>query len=129
MRQIAMLSAIAGLLVVGAFGCSNQGQENPQSKAEQARDAFVKSLQDTVDSLQANLNRLGALAAAKGAESKAKYDAEVKPVLEKKLEEAKAALAQVKAQSGSAWESTKDAAQSAVDGLKDACRGAAKMFE
>ena len=129
MRHMAVVGVMAGLLMVGAFGCGKQGQDNGQSKAEQARDEFVKSLQDTVDSLQANMNKLGNLAAAKGTEAKAKYDTEVKPALEKKLEEAKGTLAKVKAQSGSAWESMKDSAQSAVDGLKVACDEAAKLFE
>ena len=129
MRQIALVGAVAGLLMVGAFGCGTERQDNAQSKAEQARDEFVKSMENTVDSLQANMNRLGALAAAKGAEAKAKYDTEVKPALEKKLEQAKAALATVKAQSGSTWESMKDTAQSAVDGLKAAYNDAAKVFE
>ena len=120
---------MAGLLMVAASGCSRQGQDNTPSGSEQARDAFVKSLQDTVDSLQANMDRLGTLAAAKGADAKARYDAEVKPALDKKLEQAKAALARVKAESGSAWESTKDSARSAVDGLKAAYDGAVKRFE
>ncbi|HUU93565.1 MAG TPA: hypothetical protein VM238_20425 [Phycisphaerae bacterium] len=104
------------------------GQQCP-SEGHQARDEFVKSLQNTVDSLQANIGKLGALAAAKGTEAKAKYDAEVKPALDKKLEQAKATLAKVKAQSGSTWESMKDAAQTAVDDLGTGYDKAVKMFE
>ena len=129
MRRIALIGAMAGLLMVGSFGCGKQGQDDAQSQSEQARDAFVKTLQDTVDSLQANMNKLGALAEAKGAQAKAKYDAEVKPTLDEKLEQAKSALAEVKEQGGSTWESMKDSAQSAVDGLKAAYDKAAKMFE
>jgi hypothetical protein len=129
MRQIALIGAMAGLLMVGAFGCGKQGGNDSQSKAEHARDEFVKGLQDTVDSLQAKMNKLGDMAAAKGSEAKAKYDTEVKPALEKKLDQTKAVLAKVKAESGTAWEDTKDAAQSAVNGLKAAYDDAAKMFE
>ena len=129
MRIITVACAMMGLLLVGTLGCTKQADNNVQTKADQARDEFVKSLQDTVDGLQADMNKLGALAAAKGTEAKAKYDTEVKPELEKKLEQAKTVLAKVKAQSGSAWESTKDAAQAAVDDLKSAYDKAAKLFE
>ena len=129
MRQLAWVGAIAALVMVAAFGCSKQGQADAQAKAEQARDAFVKGLQDTVDGLQADIDKLGTAVAAKGAEAKAKYNAEVKPALDKKLAEAKVALAKVKAQSALAWESTKDAAQSAVDDVKDAYNKAVKKFD
>ena len=123
------MGAVSVLLMVVALGCAKTEQENAQSKSEKARDEFVKSAQDTVDSLEANMNKLGALASAKGAEAKAKYDADVKPALDRKLDQAKATLAKVKAQSSLAWEDTKDAAQSAVDGLKDAYNDAVKMFQ
>ena len=129
MRRIALIGAMAGLLMVGAFGCSKQEPSDAQKKSEQARDEFVKTLQATVDSLETNMNKLGALASAKGAEARAKYDADVKPALQKKLDQAKSALATVKAESGEAWEDMKGAAQSAVDGLKSAYNDAAKMFE
>ena len=119
---------MAGLLLVGTLGCGKQPVTATQSQADQARDEFVKSLQNTVDSLQDNMNKLGALAEAKGTEAKAKYDTEVKPELEKKLQQAKTVLAKVKAQSGSAWEGMKADAQSAVDDLKGAYDKAAKQF-
>ena len=130
MRQITLAGAIATVLMVAAFGCGKQEpQDNAQSKSEQDRDQFVKSMQDTVDSLEANMNKLGALASAKGAEAKAKYDAEVKPALEEKIEQTRVVLAKVKTQSGAVWEGMKSVAQSSVDGLKASYDQAAKMFE
>ena len=129
MRLFAVVCAMTGLLLFGTLGCGKPADNSAQTKADQARDEFVKSLQNTVDNLQANMNKLGALAAAKGSEAKAKYDSDVKPELDKKLEQAKATLAKVKAQSGSTWESMKDVAQAAVDDLKSAYDKAAKLFE
>ena len=129
MRLFTVICALAGLLLVGTLGCGKPADNNTQTKADQARDEFVKSLQETVDSLQANMDKLGALAAAKGAEAKAKYETDVKPELEKKLDQAKTVLAKVKVQSGAAWESMKADAQSAVDAAKDAYDKAAKLFE
>ena len=129
MRLLTAVCLMAGLLLATTLGCSKQGDNNAGAKADQAKDEFVKSLQNTVDSLEANMNKLGALAAAKGSEAKAKYDKDVKPELDKKLEQAKSTLANVKAQSGSAWETAKDAAQAAADDLKSAYDKAVTLFE
>jgi hypothetical protein len=63
-----------------------------QSRAEQARDELVSSLHSTASNLQANINKLGALAAAKGPETKAAYDAEVRPALEERVGDAAAII-------------------------------------
>ena len=129
MRPFRVICAMAGLLLAVTLGCGSPADNSAGAKADKAKDEFVKSLQNTVDSLETNMSKLGALAAAKGAEAKAKYDKDVKPELEKKLEQAKSTLAKVKAQSGSAWESTKDVAQAAVDDLKNAYDKAVTLFE
>ena len=127
MRLLTVVCALASLLLVASLGCSRQ-DNSPQTDADRAKDAFVKSLQETVDSLQDNIDKLGTLASAKGSEAKAKYDKDVKPELDKKLDQAKSSLNKVKSMSGSAWETTKAGAQAAVDDLKAAYDRAVKMF-
>ena len=120
---------MAGLLLVGISGCGKPADDRVQTESDKARDEFVKSLEDTVDSLQDNMVKLGVAAAAKGGEAKTMYDAEVKPELEQKLEQARNALSKVKAQSGSTWESMKDVANASVDELKNAYDKAVSKLE
>jgi hypothetical protein len=129
MRSITVCFGLAGLLLAWPVGCGKESQKEAEAKARKAKDDTVVSLQERVNGLQNEADKLKAQAEVKGGDIRAMYDKELKLDLDKKMDAAKVRLAKLKAETSPTWEAAKAEVQSAIDEAKRACDQAADRMK